>query len=313
MIRIFDCSNSVLRPANRGYKGPVENTIVRDLKKYAHLYDSVFVDKIQDADVALTNDVFTKEVLTRDIPRVKRMDGVFFQSALRERNSTLNRAAQQADLVIFISQFSKDAYFNMYGKQEPLTKDVRTILNWVDDSIFTPKKESGAHPLTKFVAVATSWAREEKRFNDILRLAIAHPDKEFVVIGEGCPTVIPDSITPIGYLEDEHELASVLQRCDAMVCTAFRDAAPKTVAQGAACGLPVFYANSGGVPELVDVGYGYSDYNEHRFYEVVPPSSRAMEDGFAEFLTRLHTPITSSRKYQTVISSYFSAINSVLT
>lgn len=52
----------------------------------------------------------------------------------------------------------------------------------------------------------------------------------------------------------------------------YKDAAPKTVLQGLCCGLPVFYANSGGLRELVGkcgVGMPDGDY-ENKFEERCP-------------------------------------------
>lgn len=72
-------------------------------------------------------------------------------------------------------------------------------------------------------------------------------------------------------MEDESILSDILVDMDAMICTAFRDVAPKTVAQGLAVGLLLFYANSGGLHELVQLsGLGFGDRDEHKFYGNIP-------------------------------------------
>lgn len=115
LLRIFDCSNSSERPANRNFGGPIQNEFVGLLHKYSKKYGIVFVDSLDDCDVVFTNDVYPESVLTSDKPRVKRMDGVFWQNELKERNEKYNLAAKQSDLVIFISEYSKKSFETLYG------------------------------------------------------------------------------------------------------------------------------------------------------------------------------------------------------
>lgn len=317
-IKIFDCSNSDRRPNNRGFGGPVENTIVRDLKKYAHDYDFEFVTDIQLANVAFTNDVFTDEVLSTNIPRVKRMDGVFFQDGLRARNESLNLAAQQADSVIFISEFSRDAYHHLYGERHALKKKSTVILNWVDDTVFEFQDHSFCDKPERFVSISTSWERPEKRLNAIIALATCNPSLEFHLIGnmEKLNVATPTNVFNFGYIEDELILCDILSDMDAMVCTAFRDAAPKTVAQGLAVGLPLFYANSGGVPELVrGNGFGFDARDEHKFYANIPQACGHIA-AFEQFCSDYHKYVKNATiepdRYQNVMKSYFDEFSSVL-
>lgn len=316
-MNVFDCSNSAKRPATRGSGGPVENTIVRDLKKYGHLFCVNFVDYIQDADVVFTNDVFTDEALAMDLPRVKRMDGVFFQEALKERNEALNEAAQQADWVIFISEFSKEAYQELYGKFQPLRKRSSVILNRSDPSVFTFRQRDPVSP-KHFVAMASSWDRPEKRLDGILDLAKYNLDKAFHIIGETTHPILyssaPSNCLFHPYTEDESHLNDILGSMDAMICTAFRDAAPKTVGHGISCGLPVFYADSGGVSEIVvDRGLGFYDPNQHEFRNSIPKCDPDMYDKFDEFCTDYSDYLScfdlNSRDYEKMLQSYFEIFN----
>lgn len=314
MFSIYDCSNSLGRPHHRGFGGPVENTIVRDLKRYAANYSCKFVSSIREADVAFTNDIFTDDILDSGLPRVKRMDGVFFQESLLQRNVSLNLAATQADLVIFISEFSKQSYQHLYGRNEPL-KNQKVILNWVDPFTFTFKRRSGIP--YKFISIATSWERPEKRVKAIIELAKANSSKQFYLIGkyDSQKSIKLTNVHYLGYTEDESVLNSILHEMDAMICTAYRDAAPKTVAQGLSCGLPCFYANSGGVPELVGTnGLSFGRPDEHKFTEV------PVEDAeiFPTFLTfcKSYDKIAKNMKndenrFRNVIGEYFEAIKMV--
>jgi len=114
-VNILDCSNSIERPAHRGGGGPIENDIIRYLWENAADYNCKFVAAPSQADVILTNDIFPSDLIGRGIPMVKRMCGPFWQRHLSSRNDVLNRAAQLADKVIFISQYSQRQYIHCFG------------------------------------------------------------------------------------------------------------------------------------------------------------------------------------------------------
>ena len=306
MLKIFDCSNSTCRPLHRGFGGPIENTIVRDLKKYASDYGCEFVLSLRDADVAFTNDVFTDSVVASNIPKIKRMDGVFFQDDLKNRNVSLNLAATQADMVIFISEFSRHAFNALYGIKLHAST---VVLNWVDQDIFDFRHRTAVVP-NKFVAVATSWDRPEKRYNDIIKLANRFPNKQFFTVGHVNDTTQYPNVKHYGYIEDEHTLASILHEMDAMICLAYRDAAPKTVAQGISTGLPCFGVRCGGVPELIgDTGLLFGEYTHYDFMKTIPPVSDHMCPMFEIFCRRYgdyaRTLRVDPHRYQKVLASYF--------
>ncbi len=243
VISVFDCSNSTERPSHRGNGGPVENDIVGYLKQYASHYGFWFVDNLTHADIIFTNDVFPQECLKSNKPKVKRMDGIFWQTALQGRNNPLNQAAQSADHVIFVSEYSRRAYEAMCGI--PL-KATSVTLNRADPKIFYPT--NGGFINKPLLASATSWGRPEKRGADILEFAKITGEK-IVLIGES--NITDENIICAGYIKTPQEIATIMQKCRGFVNLSFRDAAPKVVAQAVATRLPVIYANSGGVPEMV--------------------------------------------------------------
>lgn len=270
-IKIYDCSNSAERPAHlESNLGPKENDIMADLKVYCP-NSFVFTNDPSEADVLITNDVFPTELLKSAKFKVKRMDGVYWHKSQMERNVPLNEAAQHADVVIFISNFSMLSYFQLYGNK--LKKSV-VILNNADNTIFYPGQKSidynwfydervtfrdGPNSF-RLVAAATNWAREEKRWNaleqTILQSIQRDSDITWDIIGE-CPNKVllyDNNIKYHGYLESKEDFAKLLRDSDAFVNLSYRDAGSKVVCQARNCGLPVIYANSGGVPEIVSKG-----------------------------------------------------------
>ena len=272
---VYDCSNSVERPANRGYGGLVENAVVTMLKEYGPQFDLYFTDSPQKADLVFTNDVFPQSVLTLDRPKVKRMDGTFWQSSLANRNIPLIEARQQADLTIFISRFSRESLFSLYPRQ--LRHKSIVVLNWVDETIFYPPEKQNTKP-KKFIAVATSWAREEKRLPDLLWFAknvLLPTNKELYLVGTLPDMKLDPNVIPLGYMSP-YRLANTLREMDGLLNFSYRDAAPKVVAEAICCGLPVFYAGSGGASELAAVtGVGFADsFDMSSFQELTPKIDR---------------------------------------
>lgn len=122
MLKIFDCSNSEERPMNRNFGGPIQNEFVSLLHKHSNNYFVKFVDDVNECDIIFTNDIYPEYILEIDKPKVKRMDGIFWQTDLKERNEKYNKAAEQSDLVIFISEYSRNSYYKLYGNH--LKKDI---------------------------------------------------------------------------------------------------------------------------------------------------------------------------------------------
>lgn len=265
-LRIFDCSNSVERPPHRGGGGPRMNDVVRQLKENAPFLDLCFVESPHDAQVLFTNDVFPSSLFSLELPRVKRMDGIFSQEHLLSRNLPLNTAAQTADITLFISEFSKKSYEALYG---PLPNS-RVILNTADPRVFySSKKSYKKSACLKLIAVATDWKREEKRWDDTLSFARRHlADVHLVVVGAPPEGDIPSNVELAGYLAD---YSALLRDVEGMLCLSYKDAAPKTVCQGLCVRLPVLYAQSGGVEELVQgAGVGIPDVNAIQVERAIP-------------------------------------------
>jgi glycosyltransferase involved in cell wall biosynthesis len=266
MTKIFDCSNSIERPEHRGYGGPFTNDIIRYLKENAYRFNCSFVNDIKKADVLLTNDVFPKEFVKLSLPKIKRMDGIYFQNEYKNRNLSLNDSAKIADHVIFISEFSKNSLYKLYGE----IKNHTVILNQCDPMIFFPIKKK--RELKTFIAAATHWDREEKRLDALLEFS--KMDNNLIYLIGTCGKKLPNNVKSLGYISNPVDIAITFQNVDAMVCFSYKDACPKTVVQGVACGLPVLYADSGGLPEIVSVGVGIKDNKEICFENRQPSLDR---------------------------------------
>ena len=313
MKKVFDCSNSKERPKHRIVSlCPIQNTIVRDLKDYAHEFGYEFVESIFDADLLFTNDVFPKITHTIDLPKVKRMDGVFQLNDFKSRNTVLNESARISDHVIFISEYSKLSFQKLYNI--PL-KNHSVILNYVDDEVFYPLD---AQPKTEIVfsACCSNWARAGKRLLDLIKLSLKIPNKMYL-IGK-CNYSLPKNIIRVGYQYDDYKITEALNRTNAFINLSYKDASPKTVCQAVACGLPVLFADSGGTPELIRSGYGIGDCAEFNFEDEVPSLDiNEMLSSYDSFVRNFdilkEDAMKINRSYnQTTLKSYFNVFESVL-
>ena len=254
MIKIYDCSNSSKRPKHRGPKGIIENTVVTALKTNNSGRGCVFVDKAKDADVIFTNDVFDKKYPKHF--KVKRMDGVFLDPKCTDRNVPLNKAAKEADHVIFISKFSEQSYFkNLYDRVPGFyaLKSFSIIENWVDSNLFYPNMSW--HEGIRLAACCSDWERSEKRLRDIVQLASIDRNVQIYIFGH---TPNPKYISMMGchYIGPMPNFlwASCLKTFDGFINLSHRDPCPKVVIEAIASGLPVLAAKSGGTKDLDKYG-----------------------------------------------------------
>ena len=271
-LKIFDCSGSKEAPPHRKSSGgPVQNDIMADLHKYSRLYGAEFVDNPEASDIIITNDVYPAEILILNKPRVKRMDGIFWQNNLVARNELLNRAALQSDCVIFISSYSEISYAVMYGDR---LEDSVVILNNADNTVFNRTSRVNRKPNERFTlaASASNWGRSEKRFKSLMEFANNIRD-DIYLMGQCDESEInlPPNIIRLGNIKSQEEMATILNHSEAFVNFSYRDAAPKVVCQAINCGLPILYAHSGGTAELVcnrGFGVGIKDKDDLVFEDV---------------------------------------------
>lgn len=316
MIRIYDCSNSSERPSTRGFGGPVRNEFVELLHKYAPNYGCVFIDVIDCADVIFTNDIFPSYVRNKSIPLVKRMDGVFWQQKLFARNRPFIESATIADRVIFISEYSRDS-FHAYFPIEFDKLKYTVATHWTDPTDY-PKVTIKCDAPTQYVAMATDWKRPEKRYDELLTFANRYP-VYIHLIGRAD---VPDHprIIKYGYLGDPIDIHRVMSMGHAFVNLTCRDAATKTVCTAMNCGLPVLFAGSGGVGELVQSGGSCIDeYSVFDILDYIPCiESDSMDRGYQLFKQNYQIYVDTLRQFDGVrqldyaLNAYFSEIKNVV-
>jgi len=208
----------------------------------------------------------------RGIPLVHNQNGVFYaawyQGDWRAENARMARTYRQANHVFWQSEFCRRAADEFLGAREG-TGEV--LYNAIDTARFTPPDRAYEGP-TVFLATGKIdihlMYRLESTLQGFARVAAQGLDCRLRFAGwmdAGAQTRAHALAVELG-VADRVEFLGRYSQADApgiyrsahvYVLTKHNDPCPNAVIEAMACGLPVVYSASGGVPELVgDAGFG---------------------------------------------------------
>jgi len=182
---------------------------------------------------------------------VQRIDGAAQDYGRKDGADWLQRDVNTlADLAIFQSQYSYDATVTRYGL---IQTPGPIIYNPVDIAHFIPQGERLADlPIDKPRLISVAWSPNKLKGSwRIPLLARANPDLTFIFVGQS-PFLSdpPPNVIHLGKMNRD-ELARALRSADIFLNLSENDPCPNIVLEAMACGLPVLFVPSGGVPELV--------------------------------------------------------------
>lgn len=212
----------------------------------------------------------------RGVKVVLNQNGVAYpgwcQLGWQQYNSSMRALLEVADYVIYQSLFCKHCADKWVFSRD---QDYEVLLNPVDTEIFTPPRRltvkvgkvtlllAGSHCHTYRVKSAIDTLVELRKKNIEAHLIIAG---RFVWLSEKNPMLdvlkmineseCNDFIKITGTYSQE-EAPALFQSADILLHTKYNDPCPRLVAEALACGVPVVYSHSGGVPELVGEHAGF--------------------------------------------------------
>jgi glycosyltransferase involved in cell wall biosynthesis len=218
-------------------------------------------------------------------------------------NRSRARLFHAADHVVFQSAFCKLSADRYYGER----REAWEILhNPVEIERFTPAETRPPRPLTLLLG-GNQYQRY--RFEAALDALAALPDTHLLVSGslswareaerEGRALVEArglDSHVELLGPYTQSVAPELLRRADILLHTKYNDPCPTIVLEAMACGLPVVYSASGGVPELVgeDAGVGIPaplDWDQDH-----PPAPGALAAAVLELAERLEERAEAARR-----------------
>ena len=249
----------------------------------------------------------------RGIPIVHNQNGVFypawFKGDWQARNARMARTFHQADHVFFQSRFCQRSAEKFLGARSGPSE---VLFNAVDTGTFTPAVAGHNDDQRRVRFLITGkissnhYYRVESTLRGLAEARRAGLDCVLEVAGwlgddtlgkakDVCRDLsISDAVTFSGPYS-QAQAPAIYQRADAYVMTNHHDACPNTVLEALACGLPVVYADSGGVGELVGP-CGVAIPSEENWNRVVVCSPRAVGEGMAELAAKVPELSAAARK-----------------
>ncbi|MEM0966821.1 MAG: glycosyltransferase family 4 protein [Verrucomicrobiota bacterium] len=180
----------------------------------------------------------------------------------------------RADAVVYQSEFCRRGALEWLQVEE--CDDSQTLLNPVDLKVFSPRKDgacgngsvsillAGTHQFAYRVRVALeTLSRLDDRFSMKICGAYSWGDSEEASLEEARQWTetlgVGERVDFCGRYS-QSEAPALFQSADVLLHTKVMDPCPRLVAEALASGLPVVYAASGGLPEMVarDAGVGVS-------------------------------------------------------
>lgn len=202
----------------------------------------------------------------RGVPIVHNQNGVFYpgwyEGNWQGQNARMAHAYHQADHVFYQSIFCRDTANRYLGERKGSGE---ILYNAVDTGHFSPATVRKGRPLTilltgkignhlfyRLESTLRGLALARQRGLDAaLRIsgwveAEALAQAQTLAVAEG----VADHVVFTGPYTQQ-QAPEVYRQADVYVMTKHNDPCPNTVLEALACGLPVIYSRSGGVPELV--------------------------------------------------------------
>lgn len=234
----------------------------------------------------------------RKVPTVYNQNGVFYKAWYAgdwiAENLRMARAYQIADWVFYQSEFCKRAADRFLGAR---SGQGEVLYNAVDTRRFTPRTDTGSGAPFVFLATGKLDDHLYYRIDCILGgLAMARRrglDAQLIVAGKLSPSVRERAdrqadglgiskvvVFPGPY--SQIEAPALYRSADAYLSTTHQDACPNAVLEALASGLPVIYAGTGGVPELVGTEAGVGLGCIENFEAVQVPSAETIAEAMAQ-------------------------------
>jgi glycosyltransferase involved in cell wall biosynthesis len=248
--------------------------------------------------------------LRAGVPVALNQNGVFYPAwypqGWEQENARMARLHAAASHVFYQSEFCRRCALRFLGARGG---PAEVLYNAVDTERFTPAHDVVRRPFTFLLTGKISKVTGYRVTSAIEGLAAARRgglDLRLTVAG----AIDPDVDAAVRALAQQRGLAAavaftgpytgqdapgIYRSADAYLITKHNDPCPNVVLEALASGLPVLYAASGGVPELVGEAAGIGLPVEESFHKDLWPSPDAIADGMARIITSRETMARAAR------------------
>lgn len=252
-----------------------------------------------------------RKVRAAGIPLVLNQNGVFYPGwypdGWQRENARMATVHSLADHVFYQSEFCRLCAEKFLGSRNGPSE---ILFNGVDTGHFVPA--NSRHPSASFMFLATGKFGRSTAYrliSSIAGLAAARTgglDVRLTVAGPVEPSVranaraqieahgLAEFVTFLGPYTGE-QAPAIYQAADAYLMTKHNDPCPNAVLEAMACGLPVLYSASGGVPEQVGPDAGVGLPVPFTFERDVAPEPNAIADGMVHVIRQRGTMSAAAR------------------
>jgi glycosyltransferase involved in cell wall biosynthesis len=240
--------------------------------------------------------LFLRYLRRRRIPLVVNQDGVGYPGWAGADTETVNRPLRAllgaADHVLYQSEFCKREADEWVGV---CAGSWEILYNAVDVSRFMPLEQLAPDgPVLLLGGDQTQAYRLELALETLAALVPSQPGARLLVTGRVVAPIEP-AVARLG-LEgrvralgrySQADAPAIFRRAHLLLHTKVNDPCPSVVIEAMATGLPVVYARSGGVPELVGDDAGVGVPHPDGFERDEPPGAEAFADAVTRVLGNL--------------------------
>ena len=238
-------------------------------KLVAHLKDYAQFTNISDADIALC---FIQSTTQINMPRVLRLDGIYFNSSMdyNQLNFNIRHTYDRSQGIIFQSEFNKKLITKYFGQHD----NTVVIHNGADVETIS-KTPAYNHDYNNLWLCASQW-RPHKRLHENIRYFLDHKeDGDHLIVAGNTSTQIEDPrITYVGQL-NQKQLYSLYKSAKYFLHLAWLDHCPNVVVDARACGCHIICTDAGGTVEIAGLNSTIIQEDEWDFEPVAlyePPA-----------------------------------------
>jgi glycosyltransferase involved in cell wall biosynthesis len=235
----------------------------------------------------------------KNIPIVLNQNGVFYPGWYagdsNRQNAMMSELYHRADHVFWQSDFCRRSADRFLGIREGAGE---ILFNAVDLDHFSPRELRSVRPFTFLLTGKIGHSLNYRVESTISGLALARQAGMNVKlkISGWLHNAASVRLMAERYGVREHvqmtgvysqaEAPSIYQAADAYIMTKYLDPCPNTVIEALACGLPVLYSSSGGVPELVGENAGIGLVVPEDFERIHVPNDEAIAHGMMQLMEK---------------------------
>lgn len=187
-----------------------------------------------------------------------------------------------ADYVFYQSKFARSCADQFLGKRRSASE---ILYNAVDTTLLCPKRRERVSNQLTLLVMGSQYHNYplEVSIRVLACIRKVRPRTCMVVAGKVWDHVLGPVKQLISDLQVEdciefvppftqREVVGIFHRCHILLHTKIQDVCPGVVIEAMACGLPVVYSASGGVPELVGEEAGVGVPTETSWQKRIPPA-----------------------------------------